>query len=76
AGLISLIERETGRRRIVDSNSRKVRRQWAARTRERWERLTKTMARRGIPLVNLDSSGDWVQELSLYFLKKQTGGAS
>ncbi|MDC7219674.1 MAG: DUF58 domain-containing protein [Spirochaetales bacterium] len=75
AGLISLIERETGRRRIVDSGSEKVRRQWAAKTRERLDELTRTMARRGIPLVNLDSSGDWVKELSLYFLTKQTGGA-
>ena len=73
AGLISLIERETGRRRIVDSGSEKVRRQWAALSAERLEILTRTMARRGIPLVNLDSSGDWIKELSLYFLNKHAG---
>ena len=73
AGLISLIERETGRRRIVDSGSEKVRRQWAALSRERLDKLTRTMAGKGIPLVDLDSSGDWIKDLSLYFLKKQNG---
>ncbi len=74
AGLLSLLERESGRRRIVDSRSEKVRVRWAAAARERIELLTRSLAKRGIPLVNLDSSGDWIKELSLYFLKKQAAG--
>ncbi|MBN2626895.1 MAG: DUF58 domain-containing protein [Spirochaetales bacterium] len=74
AGLLSLLERESGRRRIVDSRSEKVRVRWAAVARERIELLTRSLAKRGIPLVNLDSSGDWIKELSLYFLKKQAAG--
>lgn len=74
AGLLSLIERETGRKRIVDSGSAKVRREWTARTLERIENLKHSMAKKSIPLVNLDSSGDWVRELSLYFMRKQGGG--
>jgi len=74
AGLLSLLERESGRRRIVDSRSEKVRVRWSAAARERIELLTRSLAKRGIPLVNLDSSGDWIKELSLYFLKKQAAG--
>jgi uncharacterized protein (DUF58 family) len=74
AGLISLIERETGRRRIVDSSSQRVRNEWTARSLARMEELKRSMAKKGIPLVNLDSSGDWVRELSLYFLNKQRRG--
>ncbi len=74
AGLITLLERETGRMRIVDSRSEKVRTRWAAAARARIDALNRSLARRGIPLVQLDSSGDWIKELSLYFLRKQAVG--
>lgn len=74
AGLITLIERETGRKRVVDSSSERVRREWTARSLARVDSLKRELARKGIPLVNLNSSGDWIRQLSLYFLTKQTEG--
>ena len=71
AGLVELRDLETGRRRLVDSSSRRVRDAYARQAEERRELRERTLRRLGVDEVVVDVGGDWVDPLVQFFQRRE-----
>ena len=67
AGWIELLEIEEGRRTEIDSNSAAVRRAWAEAARKRRAELLSRLARSGVDLVEVSTTGDPSEPLARCF---------
>ncbi len=70
-GLIELEDAETGERRIVDTSSRRVRREHARQARERHNALTTDHRRMGIDLVEVENGVSYVNSLMTFFRMRE-----
>lgn len=67
AGLVRFVDRETGVERMIDTSSRKFRREFAARTGRARRTFDKTMSRLGIDTVYIPAGGDYSRPLIRFF---------
>jgi uncharacterized protein (DUF58 family) len=77
AGLVELVEGETGRVVEVDTRSKAVRDSWRARAAAQRTDLTRLLARSGADILDLDTSKDLGEPILSFFERraKQHGGA-
>ncbi|MFO0727396.1 MAG: DUF58 domain-containing protein [Myxococcota bacterium] len=66
-GILSLVDAETGARRVVDSSSRRVREAYERRERERREAAKRRLAQSGADVVELSTDTDFVAPLVGFF---------
>lgn len=74
AGLLRLRDPENGKEIFIDSSSKKVRRQWKELNRTYREEKARLHRKSGADHSDLDISGDWVKQLSRFFLQRQARG--
>lgn len=71
-GLISVVDTETGRRRMVDTRDATVRRRYAAAAAARQEQLTARLAATGADHLLLRTDRDWVVDLVRFVASRRT----
>ncbi len=69
-GILTLSDAETGRKVWVDTSSRAVRDHYAARWRERSERIDRTLKHNRIDTATVSTQGDYVAELIKLFKQR------
>jgi uncharacterized protein (DUF58 family) len=70
-GLISLVDAETGRRRVVDSGSARFRAALRQRSVERVDSLRSRFASSGIDLIHIDAAGSVVDPVVRFFRARE-----
>jgi len=70
-GLVTIRDAETGQLRTIDSSSKSLRLQWRRAASERIDSIRKIMISLGLDHVHLDTGGDWIHTLSLFFIGRQ-----
>jgi len=70
-GLVSLVDAETGRRRVVDTGSAAFRSAVRRHGEERVERLRKRLATSGIDLIHVDAAGSVVDPVVRFFRARE-----
>jgi uncharacterized protein (DUF58 family) len=71
AGLIALEDAETGKTRLLDTRSPRVRKALAAAAEERGRALAQTLRASGIDVVEIDAAGSVVDPLIAFFQMRQ-----
>jgi uncharacterized protein (DUF58 family) len=71
AGLVTLEDAETGRRRLVDTHSAAFRKELAMRARDRQDTLHDQLRATGMDLVVFDASGSMVDPLLRFFRERE-----
>ena len=71
AGLIALEDAETGRTRLLDTRSARVREALARQAGERAQKLTSALRASGIDVVEIDAAGSVVEPLLAFFQMRQ-----
>jgi len=74
AGLLRLKDPESGKEIFLDSSNKKVRSQWRDYNRTLREEQARLHRKSGADHSDLDVSGDWVAQLSRFFLQRQARG--
>lgn len=74
AGLLRLKDPESAKEIYLDSSSQKLRSRWTQHFRNQREEKARLHRRSGADHSDLDISGDWVAQLSKFFLKRQARG--
>ncbi len=71
AGMLEVLDPETGLRAIIDSSSRRVREAYAAAAADRDEALTMTLRRAGVDDVELSTDREYVHDLVELFHRRE-----
>ena len=71
AGLIRLVDAETGGTRVVDTASARVRRVYAERAAARLEALAGTLSRAGVDRIRLRTDQPWERPLVQFFRRRE-----
>ena len=75
AGMVELQDAETGRFTLLDTGSRRVRREYARRSRERRAALTRQLRELGIDEVPIRTDAGWVDRLVGFFRMRERRAA-
>lgn len=75
AGMVELQDAETGRLTLLDTGSRRVRREYARRSRERRAALTRQLRELGIDEVPIRTDAGWVDRLVGFFRMRERRAA-
>jgi uncharacterized protein (DUF58 family) len=70
-GLLKLKDPETGKQIYLDSRREKLRQQWSKEHIKRLQQISQLHHRSGADHGELDISGDWMGQLSRFFMKRQ-----
>lgn len=70
-GLIHVADPETGKRLIIDTSGRGVRRSFLNEQTAFEARLRRELSKAGTPLLRLDMDGDWISQLIAFFARRE-----
>lgn len=70
-GLIRLEDGETGRSRLINSSSRRIREAWTKSFDIRLKEIKRLIGSSGSDCLDISTERDWVHTLSAYFLRRQ-----
>ncbi len=70
-GLFQVVDPETGDARLIDTGSRRVRRDWSERARRAAERRRSVFSRAGVDHLELGTGADFVEPLLAFFRKRE-----
>lgn len=71
AGLIELVDAETGERRVCDTDNPNVRKRFEKAARERWQELETRFDELGVDRIKVYTDDDYVQDLVRFFRARE-----